>query len=48
MGLPDKDDRKEIIKALMHKMAISPDMDVELLSNATELCTGADIENVFR
>ncbi|KAI9488633.1 P-loop containing nucleoside triphosphate hydrolase protein [Zychaea mexicana] len=47
MGLPDESDRKEIIKALMGRMAISPDIDIDWLSNVTGYCTGADIESIF-
>ena len=47
MGLPDENDRQEIIKSLMDKMAISPDIDIDWLANVTEYCTGADIENIF-
>ncbi|KAI9270612.1 P-loop containing nucleoside triphosphate hydrolase protein [Phascolomyces articulosus] len=47
MGLPDEHDRQEIIKALMKRISISPDINIHWLGNVTEYCTGADIENIF-
>ncbi|KAI9315122.1 P-loop containing nucleoside triphosphate hydrolase protein, partial [Dichotomocladium elegans] len=48
MGLPDGQDRRQILEALARKLSISSDIDLNELSYKLEYCTGADIENLFR
>lgn len=48
VGLPDLDDRVQIIEALRKKMAIAPSVNDHKLAERMEYCTGADIEYAFR
>ncbi|ORY91205.1 P-loop containing nucleoside triphosphate hydrolase protein [Syncephalastrum racemosum] len=48
VGLPDLEDRKEIIQAIMLRMTVEASLDVDTLARQTEFCTGADIDQIFR
>ncbi|CAO3681363.1 unnamed protein product [Rhizopus microsporus] len=48
VDLPTLEERIEIIKAYMHRIAVADDVDPVTLAYQTESCTGADIENLFR
>ncbi|KAI8981777.1 P-loop containing nucleoside triphosphate hydrolase protein [Mycotypha africana] len=56
VGLPDTEDRVDIIKKLIKKVSVAPateendqmKIDYLTLAKKLEFCTGADIENLFR
>lgn len=48
VGLPDLEDRREIIQVIRQRMTTDAGLDVDALARQTEFCTGADIDQIFR
>ncbi|MDD5172036.1 MAG: AAA family ATPase, partial [Candidatus ainarchaeum sp.] len=46
MHLPDPEARKAIIKVSMKKMALAPDVDLDVIVKKTERFSGADLKNM--
>lgn len=46
VGLPDKDNRERILRAILEKESIADDLDFAELANMTEGYTGSDLKNL--
>jgi len=48
IGVPDKDERKEVLEIHTRNMPLADDVDLEKIANTTHGCVGADLESLCK